>query len=209
MLEVVRSVLQNRCGLTPLSRLLVAVSAGPDSLCLLHVLWQLGYSVVVAHLDHGLRVESAAEAAMVQHFAEDLGVQWVCKRQDVQGYATQNGLSIEEAARNLRYRYLFEQAERLEAQAVAVGHNADDQVETVLMHLLRGAGLSGLRGMGHYSLPNPWSQRIPLVRPLLGIWRGEIQAYLDRSGLKPSLDSSNLELRYYRNRLRHELIPHL
>jgi tRNA(Ile)-lysidine synthase len=209
MFDDVEFTLQNICRLDRMRTVLVGVSGGPDSLCLLHGLWRLGYSVVVAHLDHGLRVESAVEAAKVQHFAEDLGVQWVCERQDVQGYATQNGLSIEEAARNLRYRYLFEQAERLEAQAVAVGHNADDQVETVLMHLLRGAGLSGLRGMAHYSLPNPWSQRIPLVRPLLSIWRVEIQAYLDRSEMKPSLDSSNLELRYYRNRLRHELIPHL
>ena len=99
--------------------------------------------------------------------------------------------------------------ETLGLQAVAVGHTADDQVETVLMHLLRGAGLSGLRGMSYYSLPNPWSQTIPLVRPLLGVWREEIMAYLARQGLQPSLDASNLEKRYYRNRLRHELIPQL
>jgi tRNA(Ile)-lysidine synthase len=146
---------------------------------------------------------------MVQRITQSLGIQYLGARQDVFAYASRNGLSIEEAAREVRYQFLFAQAETLGAQAVAVGHNADDQVETVLMHLLRGAGLSGLRGMSYYSLPNPWSQTIPLVRPLLGIWREEIMAYLDHHGFQPSQDASNLETRFYRNRLRHELIPHL
>jgi tRNA(Ile)-lysidine synthase len=145
----------------------------------------------------------------VQRLAESLGVPFVSARRDVQAYAAQNSRSIEEAARELRYRFLFEQAEKLGLQAVAVGHTADDQVETVLMHLLRGAGLSGLRGMSYRSLPNPWSQTIPLARPLLGIWREEIMEYLSRHSLQPALDASNQDRRYYRNRLRHELIPHL
>jgi tRNA(Ile)-lysidine synthase len=209
MLEPVELTLQANCHLDRQQAILVAVSGGPDSLCLLHLLWELGYNLVVAHLDHSLRPESAAEAAMVQRITESLGVHYVHDRRDVAGYASQKSQSIEEAARELRYRFLFEQAETLTAQAVAVGHTADDQVETVLMHLLRGAGLSGLRGMRYYSLPNPWSKTIPLVRPLLGIWREEIMAYLDQRGLQPSQDASNLEKRYYRNRLRHELIPHL
>jgi tRNA(Ile)-lysidine synthase len=209
MFSQVESVLQNDCCLDRQTGLLVAVSGGPDSLCLLHVLWQLGYPLVVAHLDHGLRAESATEAEDVQRLAESLGVPWVSARREVQTFAAQNSLSIEEAARNLRYRFLFEQAEKLGLQAVAVGHTADDQVETVLMHLLRGAGLSGLRGMSYRSLPNPWSQTIPLVRPLLGVWREEIMEYVSRQGLQPTLDASNLDRRYYRNRLRHELIPHL
>jgi tRNA(Ile)-lysidine synthase len=209
MYDRVEFTLQADCHLDHQRTTLVAVSGGPDSMCLLHLLWSLGYKLVVAHLDHSLRPESAAEAVKVQRFTENLGVQYVHERQDVLEYANQNGLSIEEAARNVRYKYLFEQAEILGLQAVAVGHTADDQVETVLMHLLRGAGLSGLRGMSYYSLPNPWSQTTPLVRPLLGVWREEIMAYLDREGLQPSLDASNLEQRFYRNRLRHELIPHL
>lgn len=201
--------LQNNCRLDRSQALLVAVSGGPDSLCLLQLLWQWGYKVVVAHLDHGLRAESASEAESVKQLAESLGAQFCYAQADVQAYAQQNSLSIEEAARNLRYTFLFEQAETLGLQAVAVGHTADDQVETVLMHLLRGAGLSGLLGMSYYSLPNPWSQSIPLVRPLLGVWREEITEYLARLGLQPSLDASNLDRRYYRNRLRHELIPQL
>jgi tRNA(Ile)-lysidine synthase len=109
----------------------------------------------------------------------------------------------------LRYRHLFTQAQAFGAQAVAVGHNADDQVETVVMHLLRGAGLSGLKGMQFSILPNPWSKTIPLVRPLLGIWRMEIEEYVKTRGLEPIFDRSNLDTTFFRNRLRHELIPYL
>lgn len=209
MFSHVEFVLQKKCGLDRHRGLLVGVSGGPDSLCLVHILWRLGYSLVVAHLDHSLRADSAAEAERVQHLAESLGVNFVSVRLDVQAFADQNSLSIEEAARNLRYSFLFEQAEKHGAQAVAVGHNADDQVETVLMHMLRGSGLSGLRGMCYRSLPNPWSQTIPLVRPLLGVWREEIMEYISSQGLQPNLDASNQDRRYYRNRLRLELIPHL
>jgi tRNA(Ile)-lysidine synthase len=90
-----------------------------------------------------------------------------------------------------------------------VAHTADDQVETVLMHLLRGAGLTGLRGMAYRSLPNPWSGEIPLVRPLLGVWREEIVRYLEQYHLQATLDASNLDMTYYRNRLRHEALPYL
>jgi tRNA(Ile)-lysidine synthase len=209
MFSRVEFVLQNICRLDHQREVLVAVSGGPDSLCLLHVLWQLGYTLVVAHLDHGLRAESAQEAESVKSLAESLGVKYVTAHRDVKSYAAQNGLSIEEAARNLRYRFLFEQAKKDNLQAVAVGHTADDQVETILMHLLRGAGLAGLRGMSYRSLPNSWSREIPLVRPLLGVWRDEIMEYISRQGLQPALDASNLDRRYYRNRLRHELIPQL
>src|SRR5690606_34005843 len=126
------------------------------------------------------------------------------ERQDVQAYADEQALSIEEAARMLRYQFLFRQADAAGAQAVAVAHSANDQVETVLMHLLRGAGLSGLSGMPVYSLPNPWSQDIPLVRPLLSTWREDILAYNRDQGLVAREDATNQDLRYYRNRLRHE-----
>jgi tRNA(Ile)-lysidine synthase len=124
-------------------------------------------------------------------------------------YAQENKLSIEEAARDLRYRFIFEQATEFGAQAVAVGHNADDQVETVLMHLLRGTGLDGMAGMSYHSLPNPWSDRISLVRPLLGIRRSEIESYCFENQLAPVLDQSNADTSFFRNRLRHDLIPEL
>ncbi len=209
MLAQLVSVLVEKCLLDPHRPVVAGVSGGPDSLCLLDVLRRQGYPVIVAHLDHGLRPTAALEAQRLRRMVEDWGLPFVLEEADVAGYATSQGLSIEEAAREARYRFLFEQAARRQAQAVAVGHTASDQVETVLMHLLRGSGLSGLRGMRYRSLPNPWSREIPLTRPLLGVWRDEIVTYLEQRGLQASLDESNLDTRFYRNRLRHELIPQL
>jgi tRNA(Ile)-lysidine synthase len=176
---------------------------------LLDALQALGFSPVVAHLNHQLRPEAEEEAEKVRKFAEGYGLPHVEGREDVQGFSRREGLSIEEAGRNLRYRFLFEQAELRNASGVLVAHTADDQVETVLMHLLRGAGLSGLKGMQFRTLPNAWSGEIPLIRPLLGVWRTEVLAYCLERGLEPVFDVSNLDSTYYRNRLRHELIPYL
>jgi len=209
VLEQFVSAIKGKCLLDSGSAVLVGVSGGPDSLCMLDILRRLDFRLVVAHLDHSLRAESAQEAEQLRHLVEGYSLPFVLERGDVPAYAARHSLSIEEAAREVRYRFLFDQAARCQAQAVAVGHTANDQVETVLMHLLRGSGLAGLRGMSYRSLPNPWSQSIPLVRPLLGAWREEILAHLAQSGLQASLDASNLDTRYYRNRLRHELVPQL
>jgi tRNA(Ile)-lysidine synthase len=200
---------EKHCLLLPQKPLLVAVSGGPDSLYLLDALWRLGFSLVVAHLDHQLRSSSGSEADTVRQAANERGIEFILGHQDVHALADDYGFSIEEAAREARYRFLFAQATQIGAQAVAVGHSADDQVETVLMHLLRGAGLSGLKGMPYRQLPNAWSQDIPLVRPLLGVWRDEIWEYINENNLMPVIDESNLDTRFYRNRLRHELIPYL
>jgi tRNA(Ile)-lysidine synthase len=165
--------------------------------------------LVVAHFNHQLRPEADAEADRVEALAGEMGLACVTGTMDVAAFALEHSLSIEEAARELRYRFLFAQARQVGAQAVAVGHTADDQVETVLMHLLRGAGLDGLTGMPYRSLPNPWDAEIALVRPLLGTWRETIMAHLAGRGLQASQDASNLDRTYYRNRLRHEVIPFL
>jgi tRNA(Ile)-lysidine synthase len=196
VLEQFVSALKEKCLLDPGLPVLVGVSGGPDSLCMLDMLHQLGYPVIVAHLDHSLRAESAQEAEQLRQLAQSIGLTFVLERNDVDSYATSHSLSIEEAAREARYQFLFEQARQHQAQAVAVGHTANDQVETVLMHLLRGSGLPGLRGMSYRSLPNPWSKNIPLVRPLLGVWREEILAHLEQNGLVPTLDASNLDTRF-------------
>jgi len=186
---------------------IIGVSGGPDSLCLLDLMVQHRFKVIVAHLDHSLRPESGAEARGVKLVAETLGVPFVLEECDVSSMAESQSLSLEEAARKARYDFLFEQAKLNHAQAVAVGHNADDQVETVLMHLLRGSGLEGLKGMQPLSLPNPWSAEIPLVRPLLAAWRKEILEYCEQRGLEPVFDSSNQDTKFFRNKLRLELIP--
>ncbi len=209
MLDNVRETLRRQCQIVPSETVVVGVSGGPDSLCLLDVLHRLEVPVVVAHLNHGLRPDAVTDALRVQEFAESCGLPFALGEQDVAGYAESQGLSVEESARKLRYRFLFAKAEEYGAQAVAVGHTADDQVETVLMHLLRGAGLSGLKGMQVRSLPNAWSKDIPLIRPLLDVWREDILGYLSDQELKPLMDRTNLDVTLFRNRLRHELIPYL
>lgn len=189
--------------------LLIGFSGGPDSLCLLHWLKRLGYSVVAAHFNHLLRPEADLDAAQARSMAKRMGVEFVEGSGDVGRTARESGLSIEEAARQMRYAFLFEQAEQCAAIAVAVGHTADDQVETVLMHLLRGAGTTGLRGMAYRTDLHPWHTRITLIRPLLHIWRKETEAYCEAEQLLPLLDASNQDTAYFRNRLRHDLLPML
>jgi tRNA(Ile)-lysidine synthase len=200
---------ERKCGLTVERKLLVGVSGGADSLVLLHGLYRLGYPLVVAHLDHMLRAGSAQDAAFVRKISESLDLSFIEGRIDVANHADRYGQSIEEAAREVRYKFLFEGARQVGAQAVAVAHHADDQVETVLMHFVRGAALSGLTGMDYYKVLPVWDTEIPLVRPLLGIWRAEIDAYLDQVGWNARVDSSNRDTTYFRNRLRHELIPEM
>ncbi|RLD07344.1 MAG: tRNA lysidine(34) synthetase TilS [Chloroflexota bacterium] len=188
-------------------KILIGVSGGPDSLCLLDGLARLQYPVVVAHFNHHLRPEADDEAQRVGEMAASRGVPASFGGKDVKHYAHENSLSIEEAARILRYQFLFAKAQTLNAKVVVVGHNANDQVETILMNILRGSGLAGLTGMSSYTLPNQWSTSIPLVRPLLSIWREDILAYCQKHRLTPIYDHSNAETTYFRNRVRHELIP--
>jgi len=208
MFNRIANIIQE-CRLKAENLLVVGVSGGPDSLYLMHALHSLGYHMVAVHVNHGLRREADDESEQVKQYADHLGIDLITYRVDVMTYAREESLSIEEAARILRYRALFEHAEINRSSAVVVGHNADDQVETVLMHLLRGSGLAGLRGMGYSTLPNPWSEVIPLVRPLLTTWRAEIQKYLDDHHIKAIFDTSNLDVSFFRNRLRYELLPTL
>ncbi|MCD4673744.1 MAG: tRNA lysidine(34) synthetase TilS [Anaerolineaceae bacterium] len=206
-MEKLQKIIQEDCALLPDRPLVVGVSGGADSLCLLDALHLLGCSLVVAHFDHGLRPESAADALHVRQEAESRGLPFVTSRQDVAAFARREHLSIEEAARIARYTFLYAQARACNAQAIAVAHTADDQVETVLMHLLRGAGVAGLKGMTYRIVHLEWDSAIPLVRPLLAVWRSEIEAYCQLQGLQPLHDSTNADTTFFRNRLRHELIP--
>ena len=207
--------------------LVLGVSGGTDSLTLLHLLWRLAPEVDarlhVGHLDHGIRGDESAEDA---RFVRDLCARWglpcTLQQADVPRLADEQGLALEEAARRARYRFLGELARSLGGRSVVVAHNADDQVETVLMHFIRGSGLAGLCGMRPVSPMEelrgigmgteeklPRSRGIRLLRPLLGVPRAEIEAYCAAQGLDPRFDRSNLDRTYFRNRLRHELIPTL
>lgn len=209
MLKKFVKILTEDCRLNIDQPVLVGVSGGPDSLCLLDAIERSGYLPVAAHFNHHLRSDAAQDLEMVRSFAEGRGMLFVAGESDVGALASMGKSSIEEAARHARYTFLYDQAISYGAQAVAVGHNADDQVETVLMHLLRGSGLEGLGGMSVRALPNAWSENIPLVRPLLSFWRDQILEYSQDQGLNPVIDTTNEDKTHFRNRLRHELIPFL
>ena len=209
MLSDMRRVLQDECQIEPDRAILVAVSGGADSLCISEFMHEDGFPLVVAHFDHNLRPESANDAEFVRRYAQQRGVRFIFGQGDVKARVKQTQETVEEAARNARYQFLFATAEEIGAQAVVVGHSADDQVETLLMHLLRGSGLSGLGGMSYRWQPNAWHAEIPLVRPLLGTWRQEILAFCQERGLSPVEDQTNQDPAYFRNRLRLELVPYL
>jgi tRNA(Ile)-lysidine synthase len=206
-----------RFGLLPAGEtIVVAVSGGPDSLALLDLLRrlspELGLGLHVAHLNHGLRGAAADEdARFVAGLAERWGLPYTVGRAEVRSLT--GGLSLEEAARRARYRFLAEVAAAVGGSHIAVGHNADDQAETVLMHVLRGSGVAGLRGMlprtalADYRLGLPPDGQPWLVRPLLEIPRSDIERYCAEQGLEPRFDRSNEDLTFHRNRLRHELLP--
>jgi tRNA(Ile)-lysidine synthase len=209
MLDTIQTVLSEQCGLTRDRPIIVGVSGGPDSLCLMSVLHKQRYRLIVAHFNHKLRPDADVDANIVEQTAARLNIASVIESGDVRAFADSEKLSIEEAARIMRYRFLMEQARRFNAQAVAVGHTADDQVETVLMHFLRGAGLSGLKGMNYSTILRTFDPQIPVVRPLLDVWREETVVYCAANGFRPRHDPSNASLDFFRNRLRHLLIPTL
>lgn len=209
MLRDIEIIFRENCQLNFNRPILIGVSGGPDSLCLLESLHQAGYKIILAYFNHQLRIESATEASGLKEIAAEKKISSVFGTGDVRKFSETEKLSLEEAARILRYRFLFEQAREHDVQAVAVGHTADDQVETVLMHFLRGAGLNGLQGMRYRTLLPEFDRHIPIVRPLLDVRRREIVAYCAANGLQPYHDSSNDSLDFKRNRIRHRLIPEL
>ena len=205
----IESILTDQCALQKDRPLIVGVSGGADSLCLMGILHEAGYQLIIAHFDHQLRDESYQDAQMVKETCARLSIECVVGTENVRAYADEKKLSIEEAARTLRYRFMFNLAREQNAQAVAVGHTADDQVETVLMHILRGSSLNGLKGMSYRAVIQTFDAQIPIVRPLLEMSRAETVEYCKAHDLHPHYDISNDSLEYQRNKIRHELIPTL
>jgi tRNA(Ile)-lysidine synthetase-like protein len=206
----------------PNDRVVIGVSGGADSLALMHLFAQsrsdLGIEPYVVHVNHGIRGdESDADAAFVSTSADHMGIQYRIMYADVPALAGKHKLTLEEAARKARYSLLAQAADEIGARVIAVAHNADDQAETVLMHLLRGSGLAGLRGMlpvtplsESHLLAGTSADHTPflqIIRPLLDATRAEIEAYCAASGLHPRIDSTNADTTYTRNRIRHEVMP--
>jgi tRNA(Ile)-lysidine synthase len=206
-LDSLQGILKEKCGLSKDSPVLVGVSGGPDSLCLLSILKECSFLIQAVHINHHLRAEADSEAARVQQYCLDWSIPFIQFDIDVNAFSSEQKLSIEESARILRYQYLMKAAVEVSAQALAVAHQADDQVETILMHLLRGSGMSGLKGMSYRSYNSAFSNVIPIVRPLLGVWRSEIEDYCSEHKIIPCYDQSNSDQTYFRNRIRHDLVP--
>jgi tRNA(Ile)-lysidine synthase len=185
--------------------LLCGLSGGPDSVALTDALASLakrrGFTVVAAHLDHGLRAASHADEAFCSELCERLGVRLVCESADVRRRARRERMGIEEAGREARYGFLRRVKNELGAVAIAVAHTEDDQAETFLMRLLRGSGGAGLSAMRVRSGD--------IVRPLLAVSREDVLAYLQARGLSSREDETNRDTTFTRSRVRHELIPYL
>ncbi len=193
--------------LEPGARVVAGISGGPDSVALVSILLALAPSLRIqvfgAHLNHGMRgEESDRDQAWVKELCERMGVELLTERLEQPPEA-----NIESRMRDARYRFLLQAAGKKEAKYVAVGHHADDLAETVLINLMRGAGPAGLSGMAPLRAAGGPGSEIYIVRPLLPVRRAEIMGFLEREGLSWREDSSNLDPRFMRNRVRRELLP--
>jgi tRNA(Ile)-lysidine synthase len=203
---LVRKVVQALRRAGAVGRLVVAVSGGPDSVALLRALREAGAGpLLAAHLNHQLRgAESDGDEAFVRELCDGLSVECRCGRIDMRGAAGSERGNLEAVARRLRYDWLARVAAEAGAGWVATGHTADDQAETVMHRLLRGAGLKGLRGI---AARRGLAAGVALVRPLLAATREEVMAYLGAAGQAYRQDSTNFDPTLTRNRIRHRLLP--
>lgn len=187
--------------------IVVAVSGGPDSMCLLDNLIYLKEQlkikqIVVAHLNHMIREEAKAETEYVENYCKDKNITCYIKFVDVTQKAKEQKIGTEEAGRKERYSFFEEVSKKVNANKIAIAHNCNDNAETVLMHLLRGSGIAGLCGIKPY-------REGKFIRPLIKCKRNEIEQYCDENKLYPKYDKSNNDNTYTRNRIRNELIPYI
>ena len=180
----------------------VALSGGFDSVCLLHSLKELGYNVKAAHLNHCIRKEADDDMEYVKSLTDKMGIELFCKKIDVVKYAKENKLSTETAGRFLRYDF-FGEITKEHGGVIATAHNSNDNAESFMMHLLRGSGLTGLTGIR----PKTEIDGCRVIRPLIEVERGEIEAYCKKYDLSPRLDKTNMSTNYHRNEIRHMVMP--
>lgn len=203
MLNKVARYLQEHNMLCDHNFIIVGVSGGPDSMALLHILYKLrgefGFQLAVAHLNHSLRQEADDEQELVARTCTGWGIPFYAQTVDIREQAARQKKTLEEAGRDSRYQYFNQLALQLGADRIATAHHQDDQAESVLLHLLRGSGIRGLRGI----MPVNGS----LIRPLLGISRQEIEQYIIEHNIPSCLDLSNKNTEFLRNRIRWQLIP--
>lgn len=185
-------------------KILVGVSGGPDSISLLHILYELGYSLCVAHVNHGLRENAILDEQFVIDFCKEREIPCFVKRIHLKEIL--NGMTLEEAGRKERYDFFKEVMLQEHCTKVATAHNGNDSAETVIMNIIRGTGISGLKGI----MPIvKWSENICITRPLIECNRKQIEEYCKENNLNPRHDESNDEAVYTRNKIRLELIPYI
>ena len=193
----------------PSSRYLIGVSGGRDSIALLNLMVDLGYKkLVVCHLNHQLRgASSRDDARFVEKVARNLRLDCEIGSTDVGALAKRSKLSIETAARFARLAFFVEVARRRRCSRMFLAHHADDLVETALLNLFRGAGPGGMAAMRKFSIHRIGKTELTILRPLLGVWRSEIDSYVRQNELEFREDSTNAALHSSRNKIRHRILP--
>lgn len=187
-------------------KIVLGVSGGPDSISMLHILKELkeeyNFEIYVAHINHMIREEAEEDEKFVQHYCEKNNIRCFVKRIDVQQIAKTEKIGTEEAGRNIRYQFFEEVLEQVGANKIAVAHNKNDKIETIIMNLLRGSGVSGLKGI------EPIRDN-KYIRPLIECERQEIEQYCEKQQLNPRIDKTNFENDYTRNKIRNIVIPYI
>ncbi len=187
-------------------KVIIGVSGGPDSICLLHILNEikeiLGITLYVAHVNHKIRKNANLDEQYVQEFCKKINIPFFAKQIDVQKIAKQNKIGLEEAGRKARYDFFEEVFEKTKANKIATAHTANDNAETVIMHFIRGTGLNGLKGIEK-------TRQNKYIRPLIECTREEVEEYCEKNNLNPRIDETNEENIYTRNKIRNICIPYI
>lgn len=203
MIEKIRRYMEEQHMAEPGSRIVVGVSGGADSICLLHVLALLApsfqWELAAVHVNHLIREEAGEDASYVKETCERLGIPFFLMEEDVEALAKSRGLSVEEAGRQVRYRAFYEAAQSFGADRIAVAHNRNDRAETLLFHMFRGTGLDGMASI------RPVRDKI--IRPLLCVGREEIEQWLLEKNIRWCIDKSNDTDTYTRNKIRRHILP--
>ena len=186
-------------------KIIVGVSGGPDSICLLNVLKnikKINFEIIVAHINHQIREEANSDEEYVQKYCEKNQIKFYTKRIDVINYANNNKIGLEEAGRKLRYDFFDEIMQKEKACKIAIAHNKNDRAETIIMNILRGSGISGLKGI------EPIRDN-KYIRPLIECERKEIEKYCEDNNLNPRIDKTNFENDCTRNKIRNIILPYI
>lgn len=203
--ETFKESLKKHSLLKKKDKLILGVSGGPDSMGMLYQFWKIykdyKLKLVCAHFNHGLRAEADREEEFLRGICAKLGIKFISEKKDVQSFF--NGDSLEQTARNLRLDFFLKVSRESKIKKIALAHHKDDLIETVLMRLIRGSGLKGLRGF----LPKSKFKSLTIIRPLIEVRKKEIIKWLDDKKIPYCIDKSNLDDKFFRNRLRSKLLP--